>query len=86
MKAVKNPVARKRCAITGKSVMYGNSVSHSHKKTRRRFEANLHVKRFYLPEEKRWVKLRVSARGLKIIAKRGVSSVVADIRKRGGKA
>lgn len=86
MKAAKNPVARKRCAITGKSVMYGNSVSHSHKKTRRRFEANLQVKRFYLPEEKRWVKLRVSARGLRIIAKRGVSSVVADIRKRGGKA
>jgi len=82
MKAHKNPVARKRCAVTGKSVMYGNNVSHSHKKTRRRFEANLHVKRFYLPEEKRWVKLRVSARGLKIIAKRGISKVLADIKRR----
>ncbi len=82
MKTHKNTVARKRCAVTGKSVMYGNNVSHSHKKTRRRFEANLHVKRFYLPEEKRWVKLRVSAKGLKIIAKRGVSKVMADIRKR----
>ena len=82
MKTHKNPVARKRCAITGKSVMYGNNVSHSHKKTRRRFEANLHVKRFYLPEEKRWVKLLVSARGLKTIAKRGISRVMADIKKR----
>ncbi len=84
MKAHTNPVARKRCAVTGKSVMYGNNDSHSNNKTRRRFEANLHVKRFYLPEEKRWVKLRVSARGLKIIAKRGVSIVLADIRKQGG--
>ncbi len=84
MKTHKNTVARKRCVVTGKSVMYGNNVSHSHKKTRRRFEANLHVKRFYLPEEKRWVKLRVSAKGLKIIAKRGISKVMADIRKQGG--
>ena len=82
MKVHKNTVARRRCAVTGKSVIHGNNVSHSHKKTRRRFEANLHVKRFYLPEEKRWVKLRVSARGLKIIAKRGISKVMADINKR----
>ncbi len=82
MKTHKNPVARKRCAVTGKSVMYGNNVSHSHKKTRRRFEANLHVKRFYLPEEKRWVKLRVSAKGLKVITKLGISKVMADIKKR----
>lgn len=82
MKTHQNTVARKRCAVTGKSVMYGNNVSHSHKKTRRRFEANLHVKRFYLPEEKRWVKLRVSAKGLKIIAKRGITKVMADIKKR----
>ena len=82
MATYKKPVARKHCVITGKSVAYGNNVSHSHKKTRRRFEANLHVKRFYLPEEKRWVKLRVSAKGLKIIAKRGISKVMADIAKR----
>ena len=82
MKTHQNTVARKRCVVTGKSVMYGNNVSHSHKKTRRRFEANLHVKRFYLPEEKRWVKLRVSAKGLKIIAKRGITKVMADIKKR----
>ncbi len=85
MKAPGNAVARKRCVVTGKSVMYGNSVSHSHKKTRRRFEANLHTKRFYVPEEKRWVKIRVSARGLKIIAKRGISRVLSDIRRRGEK-
>ncbi|MDA0999227.1 MAG: 50S ribosomal protein L28 [bacterium] len=79
----KKPVARKHCVVTGKYVMYGNSVSHSHKKTRRRFEANLHNKRFWVPEEKRWVTLRVSARGIKTIAKNGISSVLVDLRRRG---
>jgi len=85
MTAAQKPLARRHCAVTGKSVTYGNSVSHSHKKTRRRFEPNLHSKRFWLPEEKRWVTLLVSARGLKIIAKRGIARVVADIRGRGEK-
>ncbi|MEE9257668.1 MAG: 50S ribosomal protein L28 [bacterium] len=79
------PVARRRCAVTGKTVTYGNSVSHSNRKTRRRFEPNLHNKRFWVPEEKRWITLLVSARGIKTIAKRGISTVLADIRRRGKK-
>ena len=79
------PLARRRCIVTGKTVTYGNTVSHSHRKTRRRFEPNLHSKRFWVPEEKRWVTLLVSARGIKTIAKRGISTILADIRKRGDK-
>ncbi len=85
MANVKTPLARRRCIVTGKTVIYGNSVSHSHRKTRRRFEPNLHNKRFWVPEEKRWITLLVSARGIKTIAKRGISTVLADIRKRGEK-
>ncbi len=81
----KKALAHKRCAVTGRSVVYGNSVSHSNRKTRRRFEPNLHSKRFWVPEEKRWVTLLVSARGLKTIAKRGISSVLADLRRQGVK-
>ena len=85
MAAAKKPLANRRCAVTGRTVRYGNAVSHSNRKTRRRFEPNLHVKRFWLPEEKRWVTLRVSARGLKTIAKRGISAVLADLRRKGEK-
>lgn len=85
MADAKNPLARRRCIVTGKTVAYGNTVSHSHRKSRRRFEPNLHNKRFWVPEEKRWVTLLVSARGIKTIAKRGISTVLADIRKRGEK-
>jgi large subunit ribosomal protein L28 len=77
--------ARRRCIVTGKAVIYGNTISHSHRKTRRRFEPNLHNKRFWVPEEKRWITLLVSARGIKTIAKRGISTILADIRKRGEK-
>lgn len=85
MAGAKAPLARRRCIVTGKTVTYGNNVSHSHRKSRRRFEPNLHSKRFWVPEEKRWVTLLVSARGIKTIAKRGISTVLADIRKRGEK-
>ncbi len=78
-------IARRRCIVTGKAVVYGNTVSHSHRKTRRRFEPNLHRKRFWVPEEKRFVTLLVSARGLKTIAKKGVFAVLTDIRRRGEK-
>ncbi len=78
-------IARRRCAVTGKAVVYGNSVSHSHRKSRRRFEPNLHNKRFWVPEEKRWITLLVSARGIKTIAKKGISSVLADLRRKGQK-
>ena len=85
MAGAKTPLARRRCIVTGKTVTYGNNVSHSNRKSRRRFEANLHNKRFWVPEEKRWVTLLVSARGIKTIAKRGISTVLSDIRKRGEK-
>ena len=63
--------------------MSGNHVSHAHNKARRRFEVNLQKKRFYIPEEKRWVTLRVSAKTLKTINKKGISAVLADARKNG---
>lgn len=65
--------------------MSGNHVSHAHNKTRRRFQVNLQKKRFYIPEEKRWVTLRVSAKTLKTINKKGISAVLAQARKKGVK-
>ncbi len=65
--------------------MSGNNVSHAHNKTRRRFEVNLQKKRFYIPEEQRWVTLRVSAKTLKTINKKGISAVLAEARKKGVK-
>jgi len=73
------------CQVTGKSALVGNNVSHSNRKTKRRFEVNLHTKRFWLEEESRWIKLRVSARGMKIIDRRGLGAVVKDLRARGVK-
>ena len=71
--------------MPGKGPMSGNNVSHAHNKTRRRFEVNLQKNRFYLPEEKRWVTLRVSAKTLKTINKKGISAVLAEARKKGVK-
>ena len=71
--------------LTGKGPMSGNNVSHAHNKTRRRFQVNLQKKRFYIPEEKRWVTLRVSAKTLKTINKKGISAVLAEARKKGFK-
>ncbi len=70
------------CAVTGKRPLFGNSVSHSNIKTRRRFLPNLHQHRFWLESEKRYVKLRVSAKGMRIIDKKGIEVVLADIKKR----
>ncbi len=69
----------KVCEVTGKKVMFGNNVSFSINKTRRRFDANISKKRFYVPEEDRWVTLNVSTRGLKIINKKGISAVLKEI-------
>ncbi|WP_222983649.1 50S ribosomal protein L28 [Flagellimonas meishanensis] len=69
----------KVCEVTGKKVMFGNNVSFSINKTRRRFDANISKKRFFVPEEDRWVTLNVSARGLKIINKKGISAVLKEI-------
>jgi len=65
--------------------MSGNNVSHAHNKTRRRFKPNLHQHRFWVESEKRFVKLRVSAKGMRMIDKLGIDQVLADIRKRGVK-
>ena len=75
----------KVCVVTGKKPMSGNNVSHANNKTRRRFEPNLHVKRFWVPSEKRWVKMKVSAKAIRIITKVGIERVLADMRKRGQK-
>ena len=73
------------CQVTGKKALVGNKVSHSNRKSKRRFEINLQSKRFWLEDEGRWIKLRVTARGMKIIDKRGVAAVVKDLRARGVK-
>jgi len=73
------------CQVTGKKPVSGNNVSHAHNKTRRRFLPNLHTHRFWVESENRWVKLRVSSKGLRIIDKNGIDTVIADMRKRGVK-
>jgi large subunit ribosomal protein L28 len=73
------------CQVTGKRPLSGNNVSHANNKTRRRFLPNLHEHRFWVDGEKRWVKLRVSSKGMRIIDKLGISAVLADIRSRGEK-
>lgn len=73
------------CQVTGKRPSYGNNVSHANNKTRRRWLPNLHTHRFWMESEKRWVRLRVSTRGLRTIDKLGIEKVVADLRERGEK-
>jgi large subunit ribosomal protein L28 len=68
------------CQVTGKSPKTGNTVSHANNRKRRRFLPNLHTHRFWLETEKRFVSLRVSTRGLRTIEKRGVETVVAELR------
>ena len=71
------------CQVTGKRPVAGNNVSHAHNKTRRRFLPNLHTHRFWVESERRWVKLRVSTKGMRIIDKKGIDAVLAEIRGRG---
>lgn len=73
------------CQVTGKRPVTGNNVSHANNKTRRRFLPNLHSHRFWLESEKRFVNLRVSSKGMRIIDKLGVEQVVSDLRARGEK-
>ncbi|MGE0580642.1 MAG: 50S ribosomal protein L28 [Steroidobacteraceae bacterium] len=73
------------CEITGKRPAVGNRVSHANNKKRRRFLPNLHAQRFWLEDEKRWVSLRVSTRGLRTIEKNGIDAVIADLRTKGVK-
>ncbi|AZQ43848.1 50S ribosomal protein L28 [Nonlabens ponticola] len=71
------------CELTGKRAMSGNNVSHAMNKTKRRFNVNLFKKRFYLPEEDKWITLRVSARAIKNINKKGITQVVKEARANG---
>jgi large subunit ribosomal protein L28 len=75
----------KVCQVTGKSPISGNNVSHANNKTRRRFLPNLHYHRFWLDSERRWVRLRVSSKGMRIIDKLGIEQIVQDLRGRGEK-
>ncbi len=71
------------CQVTGKRPMSGHRVSHANNKTKRRFFPNLHRKRYFLQEENRWITLSVSTHGMKIIDKKGLARVVADMRAAG---
>ena len=73
----------KVCQVTGKRPMSGNNVSHANNRTRRRFLPNLQNKRFWLESEKRFVRLRISNKGIRIIDKHGIDKVVADLRAQG---
>lgn len=73
------------CQVTGKRPITGNNVSHANNKTRRRFLPNLHTHRFWVESENRFVSLRVSSKGMRIIDKNGIDTVLADIRARGEK-
>jgi large subunit ribosomal protein L28 len=73
----------KVCRVTGKGPMVGNNVSHANNKTKRRFLPNLHYRRFWVETENRWVRLRISAAGLRTIDKLGIDAVLADLRARG---
>lgn len=71
------------CQVTGKGPMVGNNVSHANNKTKRRFLPNLHYRRFWVESENRWVRLRISNAALRLIDKKGIDAVVADLRARG---
>ena len=71
------------CMVTGKKPVTGNNVSHANNKTRRRFSPNIHTPRFWVESEKRFVKLRLSTKGMRIIDKNGIDAVLADIRSNG---
>jgi len=73
------------CMVTGKSPQVGNNVSHAKNRTKRRFNPNLHSHRFWVESEKRFVKLRLTSKGMRIIDKVGIEQVLGDIRARGEK-
>ncbi len=73
------------CQVTGKRPMAGNNVSHANNKTRRRFLPNLHSHRFWVESENRFIKLRVSNHGLRIIDKKGIDTILTELRARGEK-
>jgi len=71
------------CQVTGKKPQTGHNVSHANNRTKRRFLPNLHYRRFWVESEKRWVRLRVSTAGLRVIDKKGIETVLKELRERG---
>jgi large subunit ribosomal protein L28 len=80
---MKECVMARVCQVTGKKPMVGNNVSHANNKTKRRFLPNLQNRRFWVESENRWVSLRLTNAGLRLIDKNGIDSVLADVRARG---
>jgi large subunit ribosomal protein L28 len=74
-----------QCQVTGRSPGFGNTVSHSHRRTPRRWNPNIQTKTYFLPSEGRRIKLRVSAKGIKVIHRDGIEAVVARLRRSGEK-
>lgn len=73
------------CIVTGKAPLVGNNVSHAKNRTKRRFSPNLHSHRFWVDSEKRFVKLRLSSKGMRVIDKNGIDQVLSELRARGEK-
>lgn len=73
------------CDVTGKKPMFGNKVSHAHNKSRRRFNVNLQKKKFWFAEENRFITLRLSTSGMRIIDKKGIRTVINELRAKGKK-
>jgi large subunit ribosomal protein L28 len=73
------------CQVTGRKPAFGKTVSHSHRRHSRRWDPNIQRQKFFVPSEKRWITLNVSAKGIKTINKKGIEAVVADMRRRGVK-
>ena len=73
----------KVCQVTGKKAMNGNNVSHSKRRTKRKFYPNLFDKKYYLPEEKRWITLKISAAGIRLINKKGLTAALKEAKEKG---
>lgn len=73
----------KICQVTGKKAIVGNNVSHSKRRTKRKFYPNLFEKRYFLPEEKRWINLKISAAGIRLINKKGLTSALKEAKEKG---
>lgn len=80
---VKRIIMSKVCQVTGKRAMVGNNVSHSKRRTKRKFKVNLFKKRYFLTEENRWITLKVSAAGMRNIDKKGLSSALKEAKEKG---
>lgn len=71
------------CQVTGRKPGFGKAVSHSHRRTSRRWNPNIQIHRYFLASENRWVRLTLSAKGIKTVDRRSIEAVVADLRRRG---